>query len=97
MTTTNHIPSLELLQSTHKFPGKYTFKVIGDSQTLIPADLMADIQKALGLAEPPKYEHRHSAGGKHIAITVEMQVPSAEAVHTVYHRLLANPGVRLVL
>lgn len=97
MTTTTHIPSVELLNSTHKFPGPYIFKAIGTRDTGFVARVVAAAREALQMDQDPPHEERTSSGGNHVAVTVTVRVPTPEAVQAVYRRLLSVSGLILLL
>jgi putative lipoic acid-binding regulatory protein len=84
---------LELLESAHTFPGPYTFKVIGLADRGFLARTVAAVREELAHAADPPYRVRESAGGRHIAITIEPQVQTAQQVLDVYRRLSATAGL----
>lgn len=87
------MPALELLQSAHRFPGPYTFKVIGRAERGFLARTVAAVRDALEAERDPPYRTRETAGGKHIAITLEPQVATAQQVLDVYKRLSGTVGL----
>jgi putative lipoic acid-binding regulatory protein len=91
---TPQLPNLELIESHHKFPGPFTFKVIGDSR----ADFVADALTLCmaGLKEDRDFTHssRVSSAGNHIALTLSVRVENASEVHAVYEKLLTLAGLR---
>lgn len=84
---------LELLQSAHTFPGPYTFKVIGKADRGFLARTVAAVREELEQPADPPYRVRESVGGRHIAITLEPQVASAQKVLDVYRRLSLTAGL----
>jgi putative lipoic acid-binding regulatory protein len=92
-----NIPTVELLESTHSFPGTYTFKVIGVADGGFEARVVAAVREALHFENDPPYSVRESRGGKHQAITLEPTVPEAAAVVAVYERLVTVPGIVMCL
>ena len=92
-----HVPSIDLLKQTHKFPGPYVIKVIGDSDSLFRARIIGAVREALHWDRDPEYTERESEGGRHVAITLDLYVDTPEQVRAVYHRLLTVPGIRLLL
>ncbi|MGQ0636093.1 MAG: YbeD family protein [Planctomycetaceae bacterium] len=83
----DHLPSVELLENTHAFPGPYVFKVIGRSDRGFVARAVAAVRDELGSASDPPYQVRATAAGRHIAVTVEPQVRNAWEVIAIYQRL----------
>lgn len=87
------LPSIALLESTHTFPGPYIFKVIGRTDVGFVARTVAAVRDALGDAEDPPYRTREAVGGRHIAITLEPRVQTAQQVLAVYRRLRPLAGL----
>jgi|688.fasta_scaffold93371_3 putative lipoic acid-binding regulatory protein len=88
------LPSIELIESIHKFPGEFTFKVIGDSRPDFAADALNSAFVALGQDRNVQHSARQSAAGNHTAVTLSVPVKNGEEVHAVYQELLKIPGVR---
>ncbi len=91
----SHIPSKELLEATHSFPGPYTFKVIGLAQSEFESSVLGELAKKLGPTS--NVSKRLSADGKHLALTIEIQVVSADEVREIYEKLIIAPKVVLLL
>lgn len=91
------LPPLELLQKTHKFPGPYLFKVVGDVASHFESRVVAAVREELQLPSDPAHTSRESASGQHCAVTIEVICDSAEQVLRVYHRLSTLPGLVLML
>jgi len=87
------MPPLELLESAHTFPGPYTFKVIGKADRGFLARTVAAVREELAHEADPPYRMRESVGGRHIAITLEPQVQTAQQVLDVYRRLSLTVGL----
>ncbi len=85
--------TLELLESTHTFPGPYTFKVIGRTDLGFVARTVAAVRDELNEAEDPPYRVRQSVGGRHTAVTLEPVVQTAQQVLAVYRRLSGMVGL----
>ena len=86
-------PAIELLESTHTFPGRYIFKVIGRSERGFVARAVAAVRDELACEVDPPYNTREARGGQHIAVTLEPMVQSALQVLAVYRRLRAMAGL----
>src|SRR4051812_27221652 len=89
----NKMPALELLESAHQFPGPYIFKVIGRADRGFLARTVAAVREALQAEYDPPYRVRESVGGRHLAITLEPQVQTAQQVLDVYRRLNHTAGL----
>ena len=87
------LPALDLLETTHEFPGAYLFKIIGlADQTLVTRIIGAFRQELTGEVDPP-FRVRESAGGRHLSVSVEPTVQSAEQVLAIYRRLGEVQGI----
>lgn len=93
----DNLPSAELLDRTHEFPGPYTFKAIGRPEGGFIARIVAAVREALENEVDPPYRVRETAAGRHVAVTVEPQVQSAWDVLAVYQRLSEVTGIVFVL
>ena len=91
---TPQLPNLELIESLHKFPGAYTFKVIGDSRSDLVADTLTMAMAAVGQDRNFNHSIRTSSGGKHTAVTLSVHVENASEVHAIYDHLLKITGLR---
>jgi len=89
----DNLPSAELIDSTHAFPGPYTFKVIGRPADGFVARIVAAIREELEGEVDPPYRTRETAAGRHVAVTVEPHVQNAWEVLAVYQRLGQIRGV----
>jgi putative lipoic acid-binding regulatory protein len=89
--------SLELLLATHHFPGPYMFKVIGRDTAGFQARVLLAIREALKIGQDPPFRTQPSSGGKHVSITLEPHVFSAEEVIIVYRHLRQTEGVAMVM
>jgi putative lipoic acid-binding regulatory protein len=87
------LPAIELLESTHTFPGPYMFKVIGRSDRGFVARTVAAVREELADEVDPPYSVRETSSGRHIAVTLQPTVDSAEQVLAVYRRLRLLVGL----
>ncbi|MCI0640809.1 MAG: DUF493 domain-containing protein [Gemmataceae bacterium] len=87
------LPAADLLESTHTFPGPYMFKAIGKADGNFLARTVAAVRMELDLEIDPPFRVKESVGGRHISVTLEPQVRSAEQVLAVYRRLKAIVGL----
>ncbi|MCI0685136.1 MAG: DUF493 domain-containing protein [Gemmataceae bacterium] len=86
-------PALDLLTSSHTFPGPYTFKVIGKSEGGFLARAVAAVREELAQDTDPPFKVREARGGRHIAVTLEPRIEHAGQVLAVYRRLRAMVGL----
>ncbi|MBA2663534.1 MAG: DUF493 domain-containing protein [Bradymonadaceae bacterium] len=88
---------LDKLKAVHEFPGSYVFKVIGTNS---PEFISRVVQAAvIVLGEPSEISisTRESSGGKHLSVTLTVEVHEAEAVLDIYELLRVVEGVRFLL
>ena len=89
-------PSEELLQSNHTFPGTYQIKVIG----LADDDFAGRVLEAAAseLATPGEIDQsiRTTPNGRHVSLTLEMTVQTADQVRAIYSRIQEVKGLTLL-
>ena len=90
-------PPIELLAATHVFPGNYVLKVIGSAEEWFAERVVAAVREEMMLDKDPVFKLRKTAGGKHVAVSLELHALSAQQIHDVYLRLMKIPGVILLL
>ena len=93
----NKLPSIELLEATHQFPGSYTFKVIGRVENGFVARVVAAVRDELAQEVDPPFRVRETAGGRHVSVTVEPHVQSVHEVLAVYRRMRSVAGLVMLL
>jgi putative lipoic acid-binding regulatory protein len=93
----DELPAIELLESTHDFPGVYVFKVIGRSEGAFAERVVAAARDALGWDVDPPFRVRAAAGGRHVSVTLEPHLATAHEVLAVYRRLRATNGLVMFL
>lgn len=86
-------PSLDLLTSTHQFPGKYSFKVIGHRGDDFAGRVVAVVRAELQQAFDSPYQTRETASGRHVSVTIEPWIESPEQVLAIYGRLKTEAGL----
>jgi len=91
------LPAIDLLESTHTFPGVYVFKVIGRADRAFAARVVAAVREALGWETDPPFRVREAAGGRHVAVTLEPHLATAQEVLAVYRRLRTMTGLVMFL
>jgi len=92
----DHRPSLDLLESTHAFPGVYQIKAIGDASNAFESRIVETVVAELASASELDYSVRSTPGGRHVALTLEITVQTAEQVRTIYARLREVDGLTLL-
>jgi uncharacterized protein len=92
----DHFPSEDLLHSVHPFPGTYQIKAIGSADD----DFVNRVVEAVvsELATPGELEHsvRVTPGGRHVSLTMDMNVQSADQVRAIYARIREVKGLTLL-
>lgn len=91
------MPSIELLEATHTFPGPYTFKAIGPAEGDFVARVVEAVRIELEIDTDPPHTLRHAAGGRHVSVTLEPTVQSAAQARAVYVRVKAVVGLVMLL
>jgi putative lipoic acid-binding regulatory protein len=90
---TTSLPTFELLEKTHAFPCPYLIKVIGKADEGFLARIVAIVREELLLEIDPPYRVREAVGGRHLSVTLEPVVQSAQQVHAIYRRLANLDGL----
>src|SRR5690606_5649106 len=90
------LPSVELLESTHTFPGPYMFKVIGWSADHFAERVVDSVRDEMGASDNPPYRVRQTAGGRHVSVTLEPVMESAWQVLAIYGRLREARGMIMI-
>lgn len=93
----DHRPSEELLESTHGFPGVYRFKAIGKADDDFPTRVFDAVVAEVVSASEVDYTVRETPGGRHVAVTLDVTVQSADQVRTIYARIRDLEGLLLLL
>lgn len=88
-----NLPAIDLIEAHHTFPGPYTFKVIGKSEGGFTARVVAAVRDELEAEVDPPFRIRHTAGGRHVSVTVEPVMETAWDVLAVYSRLRETDGL----
>ncbi len=92
-----HGPSIDLLTSTHTFPGKYMFKAIGRTEDDFLGRIVAIVREELQQTFDAPYQTRETSGGRHVSVTIEPWVESAEQVIAVYTRIQSESGLVMLM
>ena len=92
----DHRPSLELLESNHQFPGTYQIKAIGAAEADFAGRVIAAAVEELASTMELDHSIRSTRDGRHVAVTLELTVQSADQVRDIYARLQAVSGLTLL-
>jgi putative lipoic acid-binding regulatory protein len=90
------LQTLRLLRDTHVFPGPYQFKIIGKADQGFVARVIAAVRGELLLDIDPPFRVRESVGGRHLSVTLEPVVRSAQQVLAIYRRLGELDGLLML-
>lgn len=88
---------LDRLNDVHSFPGEYIFKVIGENSTAFVSRIVQACINALGPNASPDVSTRESSGGRHVSVTLTVQVEDAEHVLRVYDMMARLDGIKFIL
>jgi len=89
----DEMPAIELLEAHHEFPGPYTFKAIGQVDNGFVARVIAAVRDELGEDVDPPFRVREAVGGRHVSVTLEPVVQTAEQVIRIYRRIRTTAGL----
>ena len=92
----DHRPSLDLLESTHSFPGVYQIKAIGTADRDFETRVVETVVSELAGASEVDYTVRTTPGGRHVALTLDITVQTAEQVRGIYASLRELKGLTLL-
>ena len=92
----DHRPSIDLLESTHAFPGVYRIKAIGATEGGFVERVIA--AAAEEVATPGEIDHsvKETRGGRHVSVTLDVTVQTADQVRAIYARIQEVEGLTLV-
>jgi hypothetical protein len=85
--------SIELLKSTHQFPCRYVFKVIGRAEGGFVSRVVAAVRAELAQDQDPPYTCREATSGRHVAVSLEPTVQTPQQVLAVYQRIRGVVGL----
>jgi uncharacterized protein len=94
---TDPIPSLELLELNHTFPGVYQFKVIGNAADGFESRVLDAVRPEVGAPTDLEHSVRSTSGGRHVALTIHVNAGSAEDVRRIYAKIRDLDGVLFLL
>lgn len=73
------------------------FKAIGKVENGFIARVVAAVRQELAFDNDPPFRVRQSAGGRHVAVTLEPTLQTAQQVLAVYSRLQKIAGLVILL
>ncbi len=92
----DHRPSVDLLESTHQFPGVYRIKAIGVASDDFESRVVEAAVAELAGPSEVDYSVRTTPNGRHVALTLDISVQTAEQVRNVYARIRELEGLTLL-
>jgi putative lipoic acid-binding regulatory protein len=92
----DHRPSVDLLESTHQFPGVYRIKAIGNASDDFESRVVEAAVAELAGPSELDYSVRTTPNGRHVALTLDISVQTAEQVRNVYARIRELEGLTLL-
>lgn len=90
-------PPADLLESTHTFPGTYTIKAIGQASDDFASRIVAAARAHLTAECELDHSIRSSSGGRHVAITLDFTIQTAEQVRRIYAEIGKVEGLTLLI
>jgi uncharacterized protein len=93
----DRLSAIELLESTHTFPCPYMFKVIGLAESNFVGRTLQAVRRVLPPDNEPPFSTRHTAGGRHVSVTIEPTLEGADDVLAIYRELVELQGLVLLL
>ncbi len=90
------LPSVELLEQTHAFPGVYMFKAIGVDDHTFSGRVVATVREELNDDHEPSIRINKTASGRHVCVTIEPHVVDAQHVLAIYEKIYALDGLVMV-
>jgi uncharacterized protein len=93
----DHRPSAELLADSHEFPGVFQIKAIGSAESDFPARVIEAVTAEVGTAASLNHSLRTTPDGRHVSVTLNVHVENPEQVRSIYARIQALDGLRMLL
>lgn len=87
----------ELLAAHHEFPGVFRIKVIGSSDNNFAERVVAAAVSELAGPDEVAYSVRSTSGGRHQALSLDLNVRDPEQVLAIYGKLRLVAGLTLLL
>jgi putative lipoic acid-binding regulatory protein len=93
----DHRPSIDLLESSHTFPGVYPIKAIGQADGDFAERVIAAVAEELASRSEIDHVIRATPGGRHVSLTLNITVQNAEQVRAIYAKIRDVEGLTLLL
>ena len=90
-------PPIDLLESTHSFPGVYQIKAIGSVDDGFENRVISAARSETANDSDVEFTARTTPGGRHISITLEIKAESAEQVRRIYAKIHQEKGIAYLL
>ena len=90
-------PPIDLLESSHTFPGIYQIKAIGSVDDDFEARVIAAARSETASDSDVEFTVRQTPGGRHISITMEVKVETADQVRRIYAKIHQEKGIAYLL
>src|SRR5262249_60332374 len=92
----DHRPSVELAESIHFFPGGYKIKAIGRAEDYFESRVVEAVYSHVAAPSDLDYSVRSTPGGRHVAVTLDISVQTAEQVRAIYAEIREIKGLTLL-
>jgi putative lipoic acid-binding regulatory protein len=92
----DHRPSVDLLESIHYFPGVYKIKAIGQADDDFESRVVEAVYSHIAARSDLDYSVRSTPGGRHLAVTLDISVQTAEQVRAIYAEIREVKGLTLL-
>ncbi len=89
-------PSIELLESVHVFPGSYQIRAIGAAADDFAARVIAAVEDEMPAPGDVEHSVRATPNGRHVSVTLDVAVQSAEQVRAIYARIQQVEGLTIL-
>jgi len=86
-----------LLESTHSFPCVFPIKAIGSAAEHFESRVLQVVREELAGPSELDCSVRTTPGGRHVALTLDITVQTADQVRAIYRRIRALDGLKLLL
>lgn len=84
---------IDLLESTHQFPGTYQIKAIGAVDDDFVGRVLSAVQEEVAGPSEVDYTLRSMRAGRHVGVTLNISVQRAEQVLALYARIRQVKGL----
>ena len=91
-----HSEAIELLESTHAFPGVVPIKAIGTSDNDFVGRVVAAAAEELASQAEVDHQVRETPGGRHVSVTLHVSVQTPQQVLAIYARIREVEGLTLL-